>query len=247
MIATSENQCLGRVVNGRSRRGVFPAGSGRFVGARVLLCAVLFGAGAGGEFNAALAQMGFAHDPICGPGYRFGIRSAAARAAARLSENGVTNQVPQGFEYDVKAALLFRCVELARWPAGAEVSKERTLTIGLLGENPFWDSFERLAGKTVSGRRLVVKQLSGVRKAAGCQLVFIGASEQKRTAMILEKLAGLPVLTVGETPGFTEQGGMIGLRLEGKHVRLEANPAAAEKAGIMLNAGLQIPGLLNRY
>ena len=105
------------------------------------------------------------------------------------------------------------------------------MTIGVLGKNALGESLNCLAGKTISGRKLVVKKLSRVEEAAGCQSVFVGASEKKRTTKILKALTGLPILTVGESPGFAEQGGIINLLVERKHVRLELNTAAAEKAG----------------
>jgi len=141
-------------------------------------------------------------------------------------------------EYVVKAAMLYRCAELVQWPSNAAAAAEPTLTIGVLGKNRFGKSLDRLAGKTVSGRKLVVRKFSRVSKAASCQLVFVSASEIKRTPKILETLAAFPVLTVGEAPGFAELGGMINLLLQDKYIKLEVNPVAAEKARIVLDPRL---------
>src|SRR5262249_21654739 len=110
--------------------------------------------------------------------------------------------------------------------------------IGLIGKNPYLKSLTSLNGKIISGRKLVVKKLSRLQDAARCQSVFIGSSETERMAKILDELADLPVLTVGETPGFAEQGGIVNLLLEGKHVRLVINTAAAEKARITIDPEL---------
>lgn len=212
----------------------------RFRATRWLVFASFLAGWMGGESNLAFAQFGFSHDPVCGTAYRLGFpssRSASRQEAVVLAANGSLNKA---LEYEVKAALVYRCLEHALWPAGSDASRQTT-TIGLLGGNPVRDSFERLAGKTVAGRKLVVKNLSVVRKASSCQVVFVSASEQLRTPQFLQQLADLPILTVGETPEFTQQGGMISLLTEGKHIRLEVNLAAAAKAGITLDAALQLP------
>ena len=69
-------------------------------------------------------------------------------------------------------------------------------------------------------------------------MVFVSSSESTRTSKIIKALGGLPVLTMGETPGFVEQGGMINLLLEGKNIRLEINQTAVEKAGFVIDPQL---------
>src|SRR5436305_10686532 len=85
-------------------------------------------------------------------------------------------------EYDVKAVIIYRCLELARWPAQALPSKARSLRIGILGHNQFGPSLKFLKGKKISGRKLVVTEVSGLAEARRCQLVFISSSETYRTA-----------------------------------------------------------------
>ena len=184
----------------------------------------------------ARAQSGFSHDPFCGVAYGFGWTSPTSP----LAESDLTNRMATAYQYEVKAALLYRCLELARWPSTLPAAKDSTITLGLLGDLPFRDPFKGLAGKTVAGHRLVVRQVSAFRKATGCQLIFVSATEQERIPRILEKLSGLPVLTIGETPGFVAQGGMINLLTESKRLRLEANPAAAARVGITLDPRLEM-------
>jgi hypothetical protein len=46
------------------------------------------------------------------------------------------------------------------------------------------------------------------------------------------------VLTVGESEGFLERGGMINFVVKGKNVRLEINLVAAEAAGLKISSRL---------
>ena len=202
------------------RRRPFLRGSLRLV-ALVAVCAA-------GEPGSVMAQIGFPVDPFCGMAY--------VKGGMRPTADGVK---PSGsLEYDVKAALLYRCLELVQWPSGATPAGEPTITVGLLGKNPFGKSLNHLAGKTISGRRLVVKNFKRATEAESCQLLFVASSETKRMSKILKNVASFPVLTVGESPGFGEQGGMINLLLVGKNIRLEINPAAVEQARIVMDPKL---------
>jgi YfiR/HmsC-like len=51
-------------------------------------------------------------------------------------------------------------------------------------------------------------------------------------------LSARPVLTVGETAHFVQDGGIVGFRLEEKKVRFEINVGAAEKARLKVSAKL---------
>jgi hypothetical protein len=165
--------------------------------------------------------------PICGPDYMKGIADSA----------------PGQTESDVKAAVLFRCLELVQWPPGSAgvspaASSPIPIKIAVLGKNAFGNSLDSFAKKTLSGRPLLVTNLARITQPPGCDLIFIGSSEKKQTAKILKKLDGLPILTVGETSGFTEAGGMICLLRDGKNLRLDVNAAAAQKAGLILDPQL---------
>jgi len=143
-------------------------------------------------------------------------------------------------EYDVKAAVLYRCLELVQWPAHSNSTSAppAPITIGLLGKNPFGKSLDSFARKTLSGRPLVVTSLASLSQAAECNLVFVSSSERKHAGKILTKIAGLPILTIGESPGFIEAGGVINFVLDGNNIRLDVNSAAAQKVGLVLDPHL---------
>ena len=167
------------------------------------------------------AQIGSPSDPIC-------------RLPMLFDGLEITGRM----EYDVKAALLYRCVELVQWPPETLAADPSTLRIGILGKNQFGQSLDCLKGKRVAGRKLVVTKISRVTQAARCQMVFVSGSESNKVSQILSALATAPVVTIGETAGFTEQGGMLNFLLSGRSIRLELNQAAAEKARIVLDPKL---------
>jgi hypothetical protein len=152
---------------------------------------------------------------------------------------GCGGQDAASTEYQVKAAYLFNFAKFVEWPTGAFRSPNSPLVICVLGLNPFGSDLEgSIAGKTVGGHRLQISNLPHGLDASSCQIVFIASSEKGQMREILQSLTGASVLTVSDTSGFTDDGGMINFVLEGERVRFEANVDAAEHAHLRLSARL---------
>lgn len=142
-------------------------------------------------------------------------------------------------EYQVKAAFLFNFAKFVEWPADAFPNADTPLQICVLGQDPFGGDFEQvIEDKTVNGHRLEVAHPDGVPQARACQILFIASSEKQRVRDILQGLAGASVLTVGDTPGFAQIGGVINFVLDDNRVRFEINLRAAERAHLKLSARL---------
>jgi len=76
------------------------------------------------------------------------------------------------------------------------------------------------------------------RESQGCQILFLGIADKKLVSATLAKLNGSPVLTVGESVNFTQDGGMIRFLLEDNKVRFEINLEATEHAKLKISARL---------
>lgn len=142
-------------------------------------------------------------------------------------------------EYDVKAACLASFTQYVKWPANAFPDPGAPFTIGILGDDPFGGVLDKLVqGQTVAGHRIVIRRGRKAEDLRNCQLVFISKSESARIAECLGALQGGTALTVGETTQFTGQGGMIGITMDGKKVRLTINSGTARRAGLELSSKL---------
>lgn len=141
-------------------------------------------------------------------------------------------------EYEIKAAYLYNFINYIDWPADALPPAGGTLTIGIVGENPFGAALDPLKGKQIKGRTLAVKRVESARDLEQCQIVFISASEKSRLSEILVQLKGARVLTVGEIDGFAEQGGIINFISERNKVRFEINTDTARRTGLTISSEL---------
>jgi hypothetical protein len=137
-------------------------------------------------------------------------------------------------EYETKAAYLFKFISYIDLPE----QSAGTITIGVVGENPFGSALAPLNGRKVNGRTVLVKEVASVAEWKSCQIVFISPSEKQRYAQIIETLKGSRVLTVSEIDGFAERGGIINFVAERNKVRFEINHAAARSKGLTISAEL---------
>ena len=139
-------------------------------------------------------------------------------------------------EYDVKAAFLYTFAKFVEWPPEAA---EGPISIGLIGRDPFGGRLEdTVRGKWANGRQFVVVHLRSDGPAHRCQMVFISASERGSIPELLQSVRYSPVLTVGDSPGFCAQGGVIGLKTVNGRVRFEVNLEAAERARLKIGSSL---------
>jgi len=142
-------------------------------------------------------------------------------------------------EYQIKAAYLYNFAKFVEWPPEVLSRKDDPIRICIVGENPFGNYLnESTEEKTINGRKLVIWELKSVQDAKGCQIVFIGVSEKYHVRAMLESIKGAAVLTVGDTEGFAQAGGMINFTLEESMVRFEVNVDAAERARLKISSKL---------
>jgi YfiR/HmsC-like len=144
-------------------------------------------------------------------------------------------------EYRVKAAFLFHFAQLVDWPAEARSGSDNSLSLCTLGEDPFQGTLEgTVAGKAIGDRTIRVRHLLNAQDLPACQIIFLGREQSKRISTLVTDLHNAPILTVGETAGFLDAGGMICFLLEENKVRFEINLNAADSANLKIGSRLLI-------
>lgn len=148
-----------------------------------------------------------------------------------------TAQAQVASEYDIKAAFLYNFTKFVEWPASTFEDERSSFRICILGEDPFGKSLRDIAVEPVAGRKITLVGMANL-KPESCHVLFISRSERSRMPQILQDLGDAPVLTVADTSGFLEEGGIINFVLEGSKVRFQINQEAAERAGIKISSKL---------
>ena len=149
-------------------------------------------------------------------------------------------------EYLIKAGFIYNFANLVQWPSTSFAQPDSPIVIVILGEDHFGATLDHaLEGKKVNARPFVIKRarsVSELQRALGpqkeCQILYVSSSEMSRLGEAIQLLKGFPVLTIGETPGFAKNGGIINLILEDNKVRFEVNVQAAKDADLNISSRL---------
>lgn len=140
-------------------------------------------------------------------------------------------------EYEMKAAYLYNFAKFIDWPDAQPLP---SFNICVYGRDPFGGFLDQaVLGKQAHGAAIVIRRIpSGIQNLDGCQTLFLGAASAAQIEPLLRALQGRSILTIGESDGFAEQGGMIGLRLDQGRVRFEINLAAISAARLQASSRL---------
>jgi hypothetical protein len=140
-------------------------------------------------------------------------------------------------EYQVKAAFLYNFMKFIEWPSDG-LGTPGTVTLGILGKDPFGEALDEVRGKTVKGRRVVVVHLRGNEELKECDFLYICASERGHLSQILKTVQNSPTLTVADQEGFCQAGGMINLVFVKNRVGFEVNIGATNRARFRVSSQL---------
>lgn len=145
-------------------------------------------------------------------------------------------EIHPSVEYQVKASYLYNFLQFVEWPSDAFASG--SITVCVFGEDRFGSALAATAGESSRGRKIEIRRVSALQELQPCHVAFISSSERRREFQVLRELAGRPVLTIGETRGFTDRGGIINLVPVGKTIRFEINQPAAQRNRLKVSAQL---------
>lgn len=164
-------------------------------------------------------------------------------AAWPPAEPAAAQVLVESLARQIQAAFLYHFAGFVRWPDTAFSTDTAPLVIGVLGDDPFGPVLDdTVKGKKVKGRSVEIRRLQwnpGNRAKMGkCHILFVSASEQDRFDKIRAALDGQPVLLVGDTQNFAENGGMIGFVLKEDRMAFEVNRVAIERAELKVSSRL---------
>lgn len=148
-----------------------------------------------------------------------------------IAPGALADELP---EYRLKAAFLYNFALFTEWPADVGA----TLTLCVVGTDPFGKELDALQGKAVGARSLALQRRGSQEPIKGCQLLFVAPSAIASLPRLLDELRASPVLTVADSPDAARQGVMLNMAVAASKVTFEANLVAARAARLGLSAKL---------
>lgn len=164
-------------------------------------------------------------------------------------------------EYDIKAAFIYNFMKFVSWAderqeddkkIDKEKDSDEPIVIGIIGKNPFGKSMAPILEKKIRSREIVLLELisyskgydrkknqyQDIEELEDCRLLFVSSSEGKYIPEILDMIKGKNILTVSETSGFLDDGGIINFVMHKNKVRFEINITAAKRADLKIRSQL---------
>ena len=141
-------------------------------------------------------------------------------------------------ESQAKASFVFNVARYVTWPKSA-FSSEGILEIGILGNSASGSAWDGLKGKSVQGRKLVVRKSRDLDDLRSCQVIYIESSERRNLSRILRTLHHEPILTVSEMDEFIRsEGGMVNLKIVNNRLTLAVNLGSVRASGLDISSYL---------
>ena len=163
---------------------------------------------------------------------------AAAPLALTLFRPQLTAQ-SRPSQYDAEAGYLLDFGKFTQLSTGSQARRRATFDICIVGRDSIGPDIDKLAANdTVAGR--AVRVLHGIEasQARTCAIAFIGTLTGDAIREDLDMLSTAGVLTVGDSPDFLDDGGMIQFVMQKNHVRFAVNLNAVHKAHLVLSSEL---------
>jgi len=138
----------------------------------------------------------------------------------------------------LRAAFLFNFAKFSVWPADTLAPGQR-LSMCVVGDAAVADTLgQTIKGHDIEGHELTVTVLKADQSASGCHLLYVSASEIKRSAGLLLGIKPASVFTVSDADGFAQSGGVAELIVENDRIRFAINVAAAHRTRLSISSKL---------
>ncbi len=157
---------------------------------------------------------------------------------------GQSYESKDNLEYKIKAAFIYNFIKFIDWQDHCLPENNSTIIIGVLGKNPFNNSFEPITKKKVKNKKVTIKYFPEFEKMTDktslkkCNVLFICDSEKEHLKDVINTVKDSCVLTVGEMNGLFKAEGIIKFTMHKKKVRFEINLTAAKRAKLEIRSQL---------
>lgn len=143
-----------------------------------------------------------------------------------------------GTEYDVKTGFIYNFANFVSWPPAAFKDKDDDLILCVASDTPAADAVLKLNDQTIRGRKIKVIPYTQESSLDASHILFIATQDRN----LVQKLLGIArersILTIGESEGFTQMGGVINFFEERNRLRFKVNIDAAKRAGLTMSSQL---------
>ncbi|WP_167631730.1 YfiR family protein [Mariprofundus ferrooxydans] len=158
----------------------------------------------------------------------------SASVSTAFAEEGVKAGVN-----DLKAVYIFNIIRFTDWPVRTGQKHASGIKLLIPGDDDIFSIMRSIAEKKVAREiGLSVESCATDSCISAASALFIGSGERDDYPRLLDLVAGRPVLTISDIPGFATHGGMIEIRYHNKKLTFVVNLQAVNRSGLYISAQL---------
>lgn len=140
-------------------------------------------------------------------------------------------------EYQIKVVFIERIVRFIQWPESSGINdKSRPVVFGIIGDTPLGTWAEKIyqhENIKIKNKEVEVRYFTTPGEIIDCNLLFISKSAAEDLPKILEITKSKPILTIGDTEGFSEKGVHVNLLIKSGRVKYEINRMALKISSLV--------------
>ncbi len=147
------------------------------------------------------------------------------------------NTVSQEVTNNVKVAFLEKFTRFINWPNESNHSiSSNYFIISVVGESPLNNEIYKFyKNRKIKGKDVKINFIKEISEIDKCHLLFITNSEKERLGEIIKYTKDKPILTIGDSDGFAEQGVIINMHSKNNQLRFQINETALKFSGLYMN------------
>lgn len=135
--------------------------------------------------------------------------------------------------YKLQAAYLLNFAQYVQWPSNAFPTPQSPWQIGILGNDPFGDVLEAtFKNRKKKDRPFEIRRARTIEQLPECNIVFVAIKDADLRKTTLSSLKGKPVLTVGASPDFITEGGIIRWWIDEEKLLMQIDNDQARASGL---------------
>jgi len=155
--------------------------------------------------------------------------------ALLCSLTGIVRAQNKEEEADLKAAFIYNFTKYIDWDSSGA---NNNFVIGIIGASPVSGPLREIAsGKTVGGKRIIIRNFSSPDEITDCDVLFIPQDLPYPLETILDKTSK-GTLTISEEDGYAKKGTALNFVIRNDKLRFEANLRAMLSAGLKASSQL---------
>jgi len=138
-----------------------------------------------------------------------------------------------------KAAFIYNFAKFTNWPA-ASFKENEPLVLCIASKKGSGYNLNRLSGKTIKGRQLLIQALKSNHDINKCHMLYIEKSLKNKYQNLLKLTHKKHILTVSDIPAFAYKGGIIQFYREKGQTHLIINLDIARESNLEISSRLLI-------